>query len=511
MDGDDDNLLRLQLWYQRWQPAHQLFWRNQSVAAPSRTHRCDVLVIGAGPAGLTAAWLLQRLGYDVRVVEHEPTVGGAARTEAWKDALIPCGALYFAELSPVLREVLQATGLQPVPIADDALWLKGKAYRTFWRDDVLSELPIPQTERHAFRRFRTQLQELPIPPYPLPNPLPPRWQAIAAQPAEQFVSAYGSSTLTKLLNAYARSAMGASLAEVSTYCLWDFYSGEFGREFGCPRYSFLGGLAALCQRMARQIGAERIWRQCTAVHCEHLSSGRVRTLCAAEDGSTFAVEAAAVVAATPKFVAKHYLPELPPAQQQAMLRLRYAPYLTVHLQTPFRLVPEQTFSLWVPEARYFTDIVDVTPLQPQPVEGFISCIYAPLPMGQRSALLDEQQLRQTVEGIVQEALQLLAPERASAVREAACFVWGHALVVPTPLSLLGAAQQASQSVGRIVFANTDNDASPALENAMEHALYAAETVHRLLRPHLSRSVIRQPNASYLCTNGHHAHPVQPVD
>jgi monoamine oxidase len=65
------------------------------------------------------------------------------------------------------------------------------------------------------------------------------------------------------------------------------------------------------------------------------------------------------------------------------------------------------------------------------------------------------------------------------------------MVIPTPTALLGAAQQAARPVGRIVFANTDNDASSALENAIEHGLRAAETVHRLLRPHSTRPILRR--------------------
>ncbi len=491
MEEDEGDTLHLQLWYQRREPAHQLFWRGYAAAVPVRTVRCDVLIIGAGPAGLASAWFLHRLGYEVLVVENEPTVGGATRTELWHGATVPCGALYFAELSPALRELLEATDLQPIPIPDDALWLRGAAYRSFWRDSVLNELPLPWEERSAFRRFRTDLQTLPIPPYPLPDSLPGQWRSVIAQPAETFVNAYRSPTLTQLLNAYARSAMGAPLAEVSTYCLRDFYSGEFGWDFQCPRYSFIGGLAPLCQRLAKRIGEHRLWRRSLAFRLEHTRPDRLQTLVMTADGTVVALESHAAVFAAPKYLAKHTIPELPPAQHQAILRLRYAPYLTVHLHTPFRLVPEGTFDLWVPEARLFTDIVDVTPLQEQPVEGFVSCIYAPLSPEQRGMLLEESHIRRFVHQLVQEALHRLAPEHANEVRDVACFVWGHALVIPTPEALF-AARHASQPVGRIVFANTDNDASPALENAIEHGLRAAEQVHRLLRPHWLRPVIRRP-------------------
>jgi protoporphyrinogen oxidase len=44
-------------------------------------HHADVAIIGAGPAGLTAAYLLGKQGYDVVVIEKDPRhVGGISRT-----------------------------------------------------------------------------------------------------------------------------------------------------------------------------------------------------------------------------------------------------------------------------------------------------------------------------------------------------------------------------------------------------------------------------------------------
>ena len=46
-----------------------------------RDQPVDVAIIGAGPAGLTAAYQLTKLGYSVTVIEKDPTyVGGISRT-----------------------------------------------------------------------------------------------------------------------------------------------------------------------------------------------------------------------------------------------------------------------------------------------------------------------------------------------------------------------------------------------------------------------------------------------
>jgi monoamine oxidase len=42
--------------------------------------KCRVAIIGAGMAGLVAAWLLQRAGFSVKVYEASQRVGGRVRT-----------------------------------------------------------------------------------------------------------------------------------------------------------------------------------------------------------------------------------------------------------------------------------------------------------------------------------------------------------------------------------------------------------------------------------------------
>jgi protoporphyrinogen oxidase len=56
----------------------------------------NVLVIGAGPAGLTAAYLLTKAGMTARVIERDPRyVGGISRTESHKGYLFDIGGHRF--------------------------------------------------------------------------------------------------------------------------------------------------------------------------------------------------------------------------------------------------------------------------------------------------------------------------------------------------------------------------------------------------------------------------------
>lgn len=71
----------------------------------------DVFVIGAGPAGLTAAYLLTKQGISTTVIEADPTyVGGISRTASYKNFLFDIGGHRFfsksKEVVDLWREIL---------------------------------------------------------------------------------------------------------------------------------------------------------------------------------------------------------------------------------------------------------------------------------------------------------------------------------------------------------------------------------------------------------------------
>jgi oxygen-dependent protoporphyrinogen oxidase len=57
-----------------------------------------VIVIGAGVAGLGAAYTLQKAGLEVEVLEAEPHVGGRMRSMEWNGAYIDLGAEFIADV-----------------------------------------------------------------------------------------------------------------------------------------------------------------------------------------------------------------------------------------------------------------------------------------------------------------------------------------------------------------------------------------------------------------------------
>ncbi len=61
-----------------------------------------VVIVGAGPGGLTAAYLLAKSGYDVTVLEADDQVGGISRTVVYKGYRFDIGGhRFFTKIKPV--------------------------------------------------------------------------------------------------------------------------------------------------------------------------------------------------------------------------------------------------------------------------------------------------------------------------------------------------------------------------------------------------------------------------
>lgn len=71
-----------------------------------------VIVIGAGIAGLTAAYYLRTQGKDVEVLESSSRVGGRMTSDTSEGYIIDRGAQFLSSAYPVLHQLIDQTGLK---------------------------------------------------------------------------------------------------------------------------------------------------------------------------------------------------------------------------------------------------------------------------------------------------------------------------------------------------------------------------------------------------------------
>jgi oxygen-dependent protoporphyrinogen oxidase len=79
-----------------------------SAAAASEAH---VLVVGAGISGLTVAWLLQRRGCDVAVIEAAGRPGGTIGSYHEDGCLVESGPNSTLETSPLIGQLIEQAGI----------------------------------------------------------------------------------------------------------------------------------------------------------------------------------------------------------------------------------------------------------------------------------------------------------------------------------------------------------------------------------------------------------------
>lgn len=92
-----------------------------------------VVVIGAGIAGLTAAYQLKQAGRDVLVLESNDHVGGRMTTVEWEGFKVDSGAKFVTTADKHILEMLRAVGLEDQLIKSDdgltiAIYRDGKIH-----------------------------------------------------------------------------------------------------------------------------------------------------------------------------------------------------------------------------------------------------------------------------------------------------------------------------------------------------------------------------------------------
>jgi len=91
--------------------------------------QCDVVIVGAGLAGLCAAWEVQQKGFSVVVVEASDAVGGRVRTDIVDGFQLDRGFQVMLTAYPELQNQVDMRALDLRPFDPGALvWRNGKGY-----------------------------------------------------------------------------------------------------------------------------------------------------------------------------------------------------------------------------------------------------------------------------------------------------------------------------------------------------------------------------------------------
>ncbi|MEW2581426.1 protoporphyrinogen/coproporphyrinogen oxidase [Streptomyces syringium] len=303
-----------------------------------------VIVVGAGIAGLAAAFRLKQAGHTVLVLEAAPEVGGRMPTITQGAYRIDLGAEILSESYRQMRQLVSDAGLdhlaQPTPdllgiVRDGRIHrMRTRSYTGLARTGLLS-LRSKAKAVALFRDLRRAGHLL-------------DWGDLsgAAVLDIESVEAYAQRRLNRELLDYLAAPVCAAFflrapPELSVVGLFIAVHSLLGKS----TFNFDAGIATLPQKLAEQLPVETNAR---VTHVEETGATvSVHWQRAGEPEHT--EQAAAVVLAVPGHTVPDLFPQLPSAQREYLCNLRYAHDLHVHFgltqppaeQAAFILVPRR--------------------------------------------------------------------------------------------------------------------------------------------------------------------------
>ncbi|WP_326547566.1 flavin monoamine oxidase family protein [Mycolicibacterium sp. ND9-15] len=298
----------------------------------------DVVVVGAGFAGLTAARALVRLGHDVVVLEGRDRVGGRSSTATIAGLPVDLGATFVGPTQDAVGKLAAELGCAAVPTfsrGKNLIRWRGRvrSYRsTIPRLSIIELLDVSRIQWRFERACRRVSVDA---PWTSPNA-----DALDSQSLDGWLKSVHASAGTRdLMAIMSRVTWGCEPDEVSMLHAVRYVKAAGGLdrmldvEGGAQQSRFPGGTQQIAIRMAQELGS-RVVLDAAVRSIERHSDGTLTVT-----SNQGAVRAKAVVVAIPPEHRKaiEFAPELPPeygklAQHwpQGNLSKAYASY-----ETPF--------------------------------------------------------------------------------------------------------------------------------------------------------------------------------
>jgi monoamine oxidase len=241
------------------------------------TDRADVVVVGAGFAGLTAARELTRRGYDVRVLEGRDRVGGRSYTGAVAGLPVDLGGTFVGPTQDAVIALATELGCETTPTyheGENLIKWRGRvrSYAGTVPSLSLGGLLNVGRVRWQFGRVARRV--------PVAEP----WTArsankLDAQSLGQWLeSVRASSTTRDLLAIMARVTWGCEPDDVSMLHAARYVKAAGGLDRmldvtgGAQQDRFPAGTQQIAVRMAEELGA-RVTLDAPVTHIEHQDGG----------------------------------------------------------------------------------------------------------------------------------------------------------------------------------------------------------------------------------------------
>jgi monoamine oxidase len=230
----------------------------------SQTHEADVVVVGAGLAGLAAARRLKASGASVMVVEARDRVGGRVHNHEIGDGkVVEVGGQWIGPTQDRLAALAKEVGVDTFPTygqGDNVMEYGGGLRRYSGAIARINPVVLIDVER-AQRRLNRLAHSVPLEaPWEAPNAAKLDGQTVATWMRRNLATKPGRTLLELGIEAvWAAEPEDMSLLHALFY-IHSAGSLEmlFGTEGGAQQDRFVGGSQLVPIRMAEELGEERL-------------------------------------------------------------------------------------------------------------------------------------------------------------------------------------------------------------------------------------------------------------
>jgi phytoene dehydrogenase-like protein len=317
------------------QHAGHLLRDAAALPAPEPAGAADVVIVGGGVSGLSAAWRLASTGLDVRVLELEPILGGTSASGRDGAVPHPWGAHYLAAPNPEARAALRLLDQMGVLTGWDAagrprfdprvlchapeerLFYQGEWHTGLAPDDVLE--PAARAELARFHELEhawtERLGSDGASAFQIPVALSSRDPEILALDRISIATWLDQQRfVTPFVRWYVRYAMlddyGAEPEDVSAWAGLHYFAARKLRTPELEGSHFLvwpEGNGRLVDELAQRSGARTVQGALVTAIAPHAAGATVSWLDVA-NRRAHRIDARAVILAVPAFVARRLLP-----------------------------------------------------------------------------------------------------------------------------------------------------------------------------------------------------------
>ncbi len=501
LDGGDDFSL-----------CHRFLTGETWAFPPGARRSCDVVVVGGGLAGLTAAWTLKKQGVDVLLLEKDADVGGQCRMD--RSSAVPAAMAsaftdfpYNDDLVAFYTDLGVVTGIgdNGYPKVDerfvvkppyDAHFIRGRWYPDPFADGGIARLPFSARIKSDLQAFADDM----VAWYDYVGtdgrsafdfPIDTRTSTDAAVRwldtltfAEYVASKGWHPAVAAFFEPLIASELGASHDRVSAFAALCNISADIYSADGVGVISRPGGNAHITIKLQELIGSNGIINNAFVTRVANRRGG-VDVTCLIR-GRPATIHASAAIFSAPMFMAPHLLADMTAEKKKAIAHLRYAAYIVanVHVtETPPELV-------WISQIHgdgLISDIIladwaGLTDPAGAPLSRpNILTVYAPLTGPNAREDLLEKPLAHYENRILGE-LEKVVPTIGGTVTQFDLYRWGHPMLIPTKGSVFSEMRHAiKRPLGAIFFAGHECEGIPIIDSAIVSGMRAARKILQRIR------------------------------